>query len=207
MASERTPGTTAAESKTAQEALAAEKAAAVPPAAVAKKTVAAVPVEGEKKDRKPRVVKEYAPLDFTQIEIHALDTPQQMGEHRRTRGDRGDEQKYVDKIVKQAYERWVSAGKPDAWVDSRGLRLRVPDGQVETLQFRIRKAGTFYAMRIRFGDLVSTNGKTTVPFIATDPKSESDGDEDGDEDGEAGDADTAEDNAAGGKEGVAEAKG
>lgn len=119
---------------------------------------------------KPR--KERPALDFGSLVVTEITERKTMAEYRRTRTEREPEQRAVDQLVNKAYEAWLAAGKPTSWVQTPGMLVKVPEKQFETLQFRIRKAGVFYDLRIRFGDVkVSADGKVKYAecvFTATD---------------------------------------
>lgn len=97
----------------------------------------------------------------------------EMAERRPRRStvqDRGKDQLAVDKIVDSAYKAWLEAGSPEAWdVDKGyGVAVKVPEAAAETVQWRIRKAGTLYDLKIRFGSVITEKGYSEVVFVATD---------------------------------------
>lgn len=145
-----------------------------------------------------RVPKVRPPLDFGDITVSRVTDRRTMADMRRTRGDRDPQQLQVDAIVDAAYNEWLEAGKPTAWVDQPGTFLSVPQDQAETLQWRVRQAGTHYALRIRFGDIKITDGYAEVVFTATDRPAKSDDAQDGAQD----DAQDGAQDGAGGSDGT-----
>lgn len=142
----------------------AEQAPKQTPSPAAKKTA-----DKPEAPAKTRVRKDYAPLDFTSIKATPVTSRETLVKHRNTKGERGDEQAAVDKLVKQAHERWIEAGKPTAWLESNtGYLLQMPEKQVETFMYRVRKAAVYYDVAVRFGKTVVENGKADVLFIAKD---------------------------------------
>jgi hypothetical protein len=144
-----------------------EKTPATPPTAKAAKSAAAPAKTDQVK--KTRVRKDYAPLDLTTIQAVPV-SRELLVKHRNTKGEREPEQIAVDKLVNTAYKRWVEAGKPQAWLESdTGYLMKMPKEQVETFMYRVRKAGTYYDVAIRFGKVLEDeDGKSLVLFIAKD---------------------------------------
>ena len=136
-----------------------------PTTTAAKKTVAPAAAK-PKKRAEPKVLPK---LDFSAIEVREA-TPDLMRDHRRTRVERDADQVAVDTLVRQAHERWVNAGRPESWVDSAtGYALAVPKAQQEALETRIRRAGAFFSVSIRFGTPKDLgNGKVRILFFAKD---------------------------------------
>lgn len=121
----------------------------------------------EKKDRPA--------LDFKAIKFHKPDA-KTVNSLRRTRGERNPEQKVVDELVESVYNDWLDAGKPETWDDiadkagKGAMTLVVPEKQLETLQYRLRTAGAFLHMSVRFGDIKNADGYATTIFRVCDPK-------------------------------------
>lgn len=123
-------------------------------------------------DRTPRVAKVRVPLDFKTITVVKANRDQ-MAAHKRTRGAnavRDKDQLAVDKIVNSAYAAWESAGKPEGWdlEAGHGILVRVPESAVETITWRIRRAASFYDVKVRFGGVITEKGYAEVAFIVTD---------------------------------------
>jgi hypothetical protein len=137
----------------------------VPAASASKAGTTTKPAE--KKPRKPPVRKVLKPLDFSQIEIKAA-TPEVMKAFRRTKGPRDAEQTAVDDLIRRAHERWVAAGRPQSWLDSPGLHIRVPLDQFETVETRARRAGSYFDLAIRFSNRVDKDGYAEVVLVAKD---------------------------------------
>lgn len=161
-----------------------------------------------RRGRKPGQAPKVRPaLDLGSLEVTKITERRTMAEFRRTRGERPAEQKAIDQIVDRAYQAWVEAGKPTNWVQQPGMLLRVPASQFETLQFRVRKAGVFYDLRIRFGDIKTTgSGKSKITecvFVATDRPEDEKPDEMADDD-EDDNGEESEENGEGTEEGNAE---
>lgn len=118
-----------------------------------------------------RVVKVRPPINFAKVTATRVEGIE-MARMRPTRGERDDEQKQVDKLVEAAWNEWRSAGSPVKWEDQPGTFLSVPQAQLETLQWRVRRAGTFMALKIRFGRIETVKGTdgvySQVVFVATD---------------------------------------
>jgi len=70
----------------------------------------------------------------------------------------------------RAVARWEESGRPDNWLRTPGLKLRIPTDQVDTLKFRLRKSALYYGMALRFGATVTgSDGYSEIVFIAKDP--------------------------------------
>ncbi len=122
------------------------------------------------------VVKERVGLDFSTITVQVANKAAMVA-HKRTRGanaERDKDQLAVDKIVNSAYAAWTEAGKPAGWdVDKGyGILVKVPAAAVETLEWRIKRAGTFYDLKIRFGGTIVEDGYAEVCFVASDKPDE-----------------------------------
>jgi hypothetical protein len=156
------------------------------PTPKATKTAEAAPKAAPKTENKPRVRKEYKPLDLTGIKATPVTTREQLVKHRNTKGERTPEQIAVDKLVVNAYNRWVEAGKPEAWLEcNTGYLMEMPLDQVETFVHLVRKAGVYHDHAIRFGrTLEGEDGLAQVLFVAKD-RPVKDGESD---DAESGDA-------------------
>jgi hypothetical protein len=116
-----------------------------------------------------------------------------MALHRRTRVVRSDKQKAIDAIVEAAWKAWTEAGRPTSWVEQPGRLVTVPAEQWETAVYMIRRGGTFYDLKIRFGD-VDTFEKDGVQFSqAVFTATERPAGEQPDSDQPAEDGDQAED--------------
>ena len=143
------------------------QAKAVPAKTVPEPKQGAETVTGVSKTRKPPVRKELKPLDFSQIKVTAA-SAETMREFRRTRGPRDAEQRQVDNLIRQAHERWVSAGRPESWLESPGLHIRVPADQFETVENRARRSGAYFDLAIRFSNRVDKDGYAEVVLVAKD---------------------------------------
>lgn len=66
------------------------------------------------------------------------------------------------------------------------------DSILDTVMWRIRRAGLHYSFKIRFGDITRENGFSQVVFIATDKSGEADESEEDDDEEEARDAEASE---------------
>jgi hypothetical protein len=120
-----------------------------------------------------RVVKERPAIDFTSSTFARVQERKTMAEYRRTRGERDQEQREFDRIVDEAYNDWVNAGKPTDWVDMPGTYWQGPKEQAETVMWRVHRSGQHYSLKIRFGDLkeiTGPNGESyaEVVFVVTD---------------------------------------
>lgn len=136
----------------------------------------AKPADKPKAARKPpKVLK---PLDFSQIEVKTA-TPDVMRQFRRTRGPRDAEQKAVDDLIRRAHEKWNAAGRPESWVDTPGLYIRVPVDQFETIEARARRAGAYFDLAIRFSNRVDKDGYAEVVLVAKDKPAKVDESDDG----------------------------
>lgn len=125
------------------------------------------------KDGSPRKKAEpvqRTPVDFSKLTVSAVTERTEMAKYRRTKTERDAEQKALDDLVVKAHKRWEESGRPDNWLQSPGLKLRIPTDQVDTLKFRLRKSALYYGMALRFGATVSSgDGFSEVVFIAKDP--------------------------------------
>lgn len=135
---------------------------------------------GVKPGPKPSV--ERPALDLGKITVSET-TRETIVRHRRTKGERDPEQIHVDKIVEAAHKRWVEAGKPEEWLDSKGLKLRVPAGQMDTLVWRIQKSGTHLGLAIRLGKPIR-DGEYAETVLVVKDKPVKDAGEDADSGGE-----------------------
>jgi hypothetical protein len=115
-----------------------------------------------------RVVKQRPPLNFDNINFVKVQPGMEMRTRRPTRGEREPEQVLVDNIVKEAYDNWTKQGRPTEWDEIEGTEATVPTVALETLQWRLRRAGGHFGMKIRFGDITSADGFSQVVFTATD---------------------------------------
>jgi hypothetical protein len=138
------------------------------PQTTAKKT-AQKPAE----DAPKRVRKEYAALDFGAIKVVPGTDRAALAKHRNTKGDRGEEQIAVDKLVQKAHERWQVAGSPESWMDCKdaAFTVQLPAHQIETFKFRVRKAALYLNVASRFGkDIDAGDGKVDLLFVIKDKK-------------------------------------
>jgi len=139
------------------------------------------------------------PVDLSTISVTTDLSRVDMARHRRTRTARDDDQKAIDAIVEAAWKAWVEAGRPADWVDQPGRLIAAPAEAWETIVFLVQKAGRFYSLKIKFGD-VDTFDKDGVTYSeavftaterpageqsdATLPDGEQDGDQSGDQPGD-----------------------
>jgi hypothetical protein len=130
--------------------------------------------------RKPRGSVVRPALDPGEIKITAAEDPELFRRHRRTKGPRDPEQVFVDKIVTAAHDRWVAAGRPEEWLDYKGLQLRVPSDKYETLVWRINRSGDHLGVAIRLGSVVHADGYAVNVLVVKDRTvKEGEGDNDG----------------------------
>lgn len=122
---------------------------------------------GRKPGQEP---KPFVPLDFSQIQVTEVQSPETMRQHRRT-AERDQDQQAVDTLVRKSHQRWIEAGKPEKWGEciSASYTLRVPKAAQDTVERRIRRAGTYFEVAIRFGQPVELdNGHVQILFFAKD---------------------------------------
>jgi len=144
---------------------------ATPPAAASNGT--------SKRGPKPGAERKPLELDLGGLEVATVTDPKEMAKARRTRGERSPEQKRLDAMVEQAWEAWKAAGQPSEWPKMPGVKLRIGESQFETLQAGIRKAGQFYDLKVRFGQVKKDGNMVEVVFVVTDrPEKDDDKDED-----------------------------
>lgn len=146
--------------------------------ATQKKGSTMAPKKGSK-----RTVVERPALDFSSLTV-AKAAKETMKSHKPVRGQRDPEQTQIDGIVKAAHSEWVANGKPSEWAEQPGTYLLLPEGQLETLKWRIQRAGQFYDFKIRFSnveieerELTDENGD---PVYLTDDDDKLITDDDGD---------------------------
>lgn len=142
----------------------------------AKKTAAApaAPADKAKPGRKPGTKaepKKLVPLDMSQIVVTKVQDPETMRDHRRSRGERDQDQVAIDSLVRESHKRWIEAGRPEEWGKciAASYTLRVPKMAQDTVETRIRRAGTYFDVSIRFGvpkDL--EGGFVQILFFAKD---------------------------------------
>jgi hypothetical protein len=137
------------------------------PATATKTAPAKKTAETAKKKAEP---KPFVPLNFDAIAVTAVTSADTMRDHRRSRGERDEDQQAIDTLVRKAHQRWMEAGRPEEWVkQTTGYTLRVPNHVVDTVERRIRRAGQYFDLAIRFGKPVDLgNGHTQLLFIAKD---------------------------------------
>ena len=149
-------------------------APATPPAAPA--TPPAAPA---KRGPKPGSKREPLALDLSGLSVTTVTNPQEMAKARRTRGERSADQKRLDAMVEAAWQAWKDAGQPTEGPRMPGVKLRIPEAQFETLQAGIRKAGQFYARKVRFGrPIKGSDGSVEIVFVVTDRPEKDDDDDD-----------------------------
>lgn len=153
-------------------------------------------VEDKPKRTRNRVVRDT--LDIAGISAVVVKERNEMAYARPTRGERSPQQQAVDKLVEQAFEAWVKGGKPDSWVDSVGMRLRVPaGGQYETLRYMLTRSSILFDVKVRIGRILETDGYCEFVFVVSErPRGEAapaDDPDENDEDNEADDADREDD--------------
>jgi len=135
-------------------------------------------IEEAKGAKKRAETKPLPPLDFTQIKVRAT-TKDDLLAHRRTKGKRDPEQVATDNLTRQAYDKWLEAGSPTDWLDSSGFHIRLPEGQFETFEKRVRNSGQHYGLAVRFGQRIDSDGYAEVVMIVKDrPKKDSEGESD-----------------------------
>jgi hypothetical protein len=93
------------------------------------------------------------PLDLSVIQVRTGLNRSEMAQKRRTRVTRTPEQKAIDAIVEAAWKQWVEEGKPASWVEQPGREITAPAEQWDTVTYYVHKAGKFYDLKIRFGDV------------------------------------------------------
>lgn len=138
-------------------------------------------IETAKAEKKPSVP--LVPLDFTAIKVRSV-TKDDLIVHRRTKGERDKEQIATDNLARQAYDKWVAAGRPETWLDAEdaGFHLRIPEAQFATFEKRIRNSGQHYQLAVRLGQRVDMDGYAEVVLVVKDrPKKDEGSEETGDE--------------------------
>lgn len=134
------------------------------------KPKAAAPKPTPKPAKRKYERKERPPLDLSAVKVTRGVDMDTMRRHRPTRGGRDPEQLAVDKIVTAAYEAWQDAGEPTTWLDQQDAAhyVTIPADQLETLQWRVRNAGTFMNLKVKFGDTITEDGFAEVIFVVSD---------------------------------------
>lgn len=146
-----------------------------------KATAPAAPAAPAKRGPKPGSKREPLALDLSGLSVQTVTDPQEMAKARRTRGERSADQKRLDAMVEAAWKAWKEAGEPTEWPRMPGVKLRIPEAQFETLQAGIRKAGQFYALKVRFGrPIKGSDGSVEIVFVVTDRPEKDDDDDDSD---------------------------
>lgn len=142
--------------------------------AQAKPAESAAPAPASEKPRRGRKpgqeAKPYVPLDFNRIVVSEVSNPETMRQHRRTSA-RDDDQVAIDDLVRKSHQRWIEAGKPEKWGEciSASYTLRIPAEARDTVERRIRRAGTYFDVSIRFGQPVELQGGfVQILFFAKD---------------------------------------
>lgn len=151
--------------------------------AKATKTAASKTPQKPGEEPKKRQRKDYKPLDFSAIQAEPVTSRETLVKHRNTKGERDPEQVAVDKLVKNAHQRWIEAGRPETWLESTtGYRLVMPTEQVETFVYRVRRAAVYYDVAVRFGKTIENGKMSELLFIAKDRpvKGEVDAEDDAD---------------------------
>jgi hypothetical protein len=132
-------------------------------------TKAAPKVNKDGSVRKPPVRRDRPALDLASMKVVEVTNADTMRAFRRTRGERDKEQVIVDNLVRKAHEKWIGLGRPNDWNDSlSGYQISVPDAQFETVEWRIRRAGEYFDVAIRFGEVKHQDGYAVFIFIAKD---------------------------------------
>jgi hypothetical protein len=125
-----------------------------------------------------RVVKVRPALTIADGSFQRVQDRTTMAQYRRTRGERDAEQRQIDAVVEAAWQDWQDAGRPTEWPDMPGTYWTGPKAEFETLQWRVHKAGQYFALKVRFGDIKEVVGENGSPyaecvFVVTDrPKDE-----------------------------------
>lgn len=90
----------------------------------------------------------------------------------RKSAERSKTQLAFDKLVAQAYDKWVKAGKPAKFESHPLGMVVVPPVYEEGARKAVRSAGGLYGYSIRFGEskLDSESGNLEVVFSAVDRK-------------------------------------
>jgi hypothetical protein len=107
-----------------------------------------------------RVVKDRPAL--TAMGFQRVQDRREMAEYRRRRVERDEQQRDIDAVVNEAYEAWIDSGRPPDWNDQPGTFWTGPQAELETLQWRVRKAGEHFTLKIRFGQLVTVTAPEDV---------------------------------------------
>lgn len=90
----------------------------------------------------------------------------ETAEARRKREERSDQQKEVDEVVLNLWERYVAKGEPTNWADRPVFEWPVPVEHEETALFYIRKACQLYGRRQVLGDrVVYTDEATGIKMV------------------------------------------
>lgn len=107
------------------------------------------------------------PADQFSIEVLA-DTD--LGNYRRRRLERSDQQVAVDNMVLSVFNDWRLKGSPSDWSKMPVRRWIVDKNVDETARFMLRKAAALHGKRLIFGREVFVGGKSHITFIVTDRK-------------------------------------
>lgn len=121
----------------------------------------------KKAPSKPRARVQRPALDMSKIGVVQINNPQTMAKLRPAKKERDSEQKQIDAIVEKAWEAWKNTGRPTRWTDMQGMRLTVPLEQYETLVYRIRQAGTYLDLKVRFGSMRKSKGPDGIDYAET----------------------------------------
>lgn len=123
--------------------------------------------------------------------------PDRVKTHGREPAERSKIQRAVDKLVEQAYDKWVKAGKPEKTSEKPPGHITVANDPetVDAIVAVVRSAGVFTKHRVRFLEPEESEDKTKldIAFVVSDPlaketASESEAtDDDSDESGKEGD--------------------
>jgi len=128
-----------------------------------------VPAEKGRRGRKPgQVIVKRPDIPMDMFNFKELDT-RQKAEARRKREPRSDQQKVIDDIVLELWDKYVALGKPKNWVDMPVFTWGPLPVQFEdTALLYIRRACSLYGRRQRLGDRVYQDEKglkvVWIPF-------------------------------------------
>lgn len=121
-----------------------------------------------KRGRKPGQMPKARPdLPANVFDISEVAEEQRV-EHKRRREERSDQQKALDKLVADMYQKWIAAGRPTNWADMPIHEWTLPTTYADDAEFFLRKAASLHGRKLVFGHKVEfeKDGKkyTTLPF-------------------------------------------
>jgi hypothetical protein len=121
---------------------------------------------GRPKGSEPKVRPEIPADQFTIDIVEDTD----LGNYRRRRLERTEQQQAVDTMVLSVYTDWKLKGRPSDWSKMPVRRWIVDKNVDETARFMLRKAAALHGRRLIFGREVYVGNKSHITFIVTDRK-------------------------------------